>query len=1217
MHRLTHIGGGLALTLALLLTAVRGSAQAQVAFPPNAGVIDVTDFGAVGDGVADDTAALNAALAAPRPAGASAKIVYLPAGTYLVSDTIAFPESRIVLQGEHEATTVIRLRDARVDTGDGIDFTDPANPRTLLSMRTATGFSANQFISSIYDLTIDTGAQNPGAIGLKLHQNNTGGLRHVTVRSGDPAGAGVTGVDLQGSDRGPGMVRSLTVEGFDTGLAVGGTEYSTVYESLTLRNQNVVGINNTWNILTIRGLASDNSVPVLRNNKATANDFRWGVVSILDGTFTGGDPARAAIENEAALYLRDCVASGYANLLRERGVDLPGLALAEFISDRAHRLFPAGATSLHLPILDTPALPYEPPAAWADATAFGAVANDGLDDAPAIQAAIDSGARTVYLPAGRYHLGSTITLRGSLERFHGLWSNLDVIEPLASSTDPAFRADASTTSAVVVLEQFDLNNEPVAIEHAGPNTLVGRNLATGSVRVTGTGPYFLEDVGAGPHTIGPGATAYFRQVNPENAGTKIINDGGTLVVLGLKTEKEGTAISTRNGGSTELLGGLVYPVRDIPLEEPMFEVIDASFSAIIGESSFSGPSNHSVIVEETRAGEVRRLFDSEIPSRVGFGFGAQLVLFTNAAPATPTPQPIAYYPADETGGAVLGDASGAGADGDILNGATVQPGLLGAALSFDAALQQSVLLPPGLLASDAGALSLWFNSDSEYTDTGHIVYFADTQDPNANGGGSQNEAHLSFNAGGSVSFFLYGDAGQSVSISDNTAYNDGGWHHALVSWDAGGFVDLYLDGRRVDWQRDASYNVFTSATGRVRLGRPNAPTRFFTGLLDEIRIYDQPLGQDEAIRLFNDGRGVANYPPTVDAGATNVVQNAAYSEPLAGEVADDGQPAGVLAIEWTQDAGPAPALFDDPADPATPVTYPQAGTYELRLNADDTFESASDTTTVNVFDPLPAPWLNDDIGAVGAEGWAIFAPPASFAVNGAGANISGNGQSNGDRFHYVYQPLDLNGGVETVARVTQAPALDPDGKAGLMFRTSVESRFAANAYIYITPGNGLWVSARAGTNGGTSFEQIDPGAAPPYWLKLVRTSTNAVRLYTSPDGADWLYAGDRTVNAGGGTKFIGLAVTSRDNNQTAEALFESVELRPFCPADVTTEGTSNGVQDGDVTLSDFSYYLSLWSNQAPSADLTTEGSSNGTPDGMVSLSDFSFYLALWSAGGCD
>ena len=32
------------------------------------------------------------------------------------------------------------------------------------------------------------------------------------------------------------------------------------------------------------------------------------------------------------------------------------------------------------------------------------------------------------------------------------------------------------------------------------------------------------------------------------------------------------------------------------------------------------------------------------------------------------------------------------------------------------------------------------------------------------------------------------------------------------------------------------------------------------------------------------------------------------------------------------------------------------------------------------------------------------------------------------------------------------------------------------------------------------------------------------------------------------------------------------------------------------------------------ADLTTDGSSNGIPDDAVTLSDFSFYLSLWSAG---
>ena len=71
---------------------------------------------------------------------------------------------------------------------------------------------------------------------------------------------------------------------------------------------------------------------------------------------------------------------------------------------------------------------------------------------------------------------------------------------------------------------------------------------------------------------------------------------------------------------------------------------------------------------------------------------------------------------------------------------------------------------------------------------------------------------------------------------------------------------------------------------------------------------------------------------------------------------------------------------------------------------------------------------------------------------------------------------------------------------------------------------------------------------------------------------------------------------------------------PPCVADVTTDGSSNGVPDGQVTLSDFSYYLGLWSASDPIADVTTDGTSNGTPDGAVTLSDFSFYLGLWSAG---
>jgi len=71
-----------------------------------------------------------------------------------------------------------------------------------------------------------------------------------------------------------------------------------------------------------------------------------------------------------------------------------------------------------------------------------------------------------------------------------------------------------------------------------------------------------------------------------------------------------------------------------------------------------------------------------------------------------------------------------------------------------------------------------------------------------------------------------------------------------------------------------------------------------------------------------------------------------------------------------------------------------------------------------------------------------------------------------------------------------------------------------------------------------------------------------------------------------------------------------------CLADLTTDGSGNGTPDGLVTLSDFSYYLSLWSKDAAEADITPNGTCDtqaGGGDG-VSLSDFSCYLSLWSAG---
>lgn len=81
-----------------------------------------------------------------------------------------------------------------------------------------------------------------------------------------------------------------------------------------------------------------------------------------------------------------------------------------------------------------------------------------------------------------------------------------------------------------------------------------------------------------------------------------------------------------------------------------------------------------------------------------------------------------------------------------------------------------------------------------------------------------------------------------------------------------------------------------------------------------------------------------------------------------------------------------------------------------------------------------------------------------------------------------------------------------------------------------------------------------------------------------------------------------------------ELVLDAQPNGPCSSADMTTEGSDNGVPDNAVTLSDFSYYLSLWAMGESAADLTTNASSNGVPDGSVTLSDFSYYLTLWSQG---
>lgn len=78
-----------------------------------------------------------------------------------------------------------------------------------------------------------------------------------------------------------------------------------------------------------------------------------------------------------------------------------------------------------------------------------------------------------------------------------------------------------------------------------------------------------------------------------------------------------------------------------------------------------------------------------------------------------------------------------------------------------------------------------------------------------------------------------------------------------------------------------------------------------------------------------------NQPPRVNAGSPQAIPLAGTAH-LAGTATDDGLPApSALTYAWSLASGPAAPSFTAPTALATDVTFPQAGSYLLRLSASD------------------------------------------------------------------------------------------------------------------------------------------------------------------------------------------------------------------------------------------------------------------------------------------
>ena len=194
-----------------------------------------------------------------------------------------------------------------------------------------------------------------------------------------------------------------------------------------------------------------------------------------------------------------------------------------------------------------------------------------------------------------------------------------------------------------------------------------------------------------------------------------------------------------------------------------------------------------------------------------------------------------------------------------------------------------------------------------------------------------------------------------------------------------------------------------------------------------------------------------------------------------------------------------------------------------------------------------APWTSQDVRTAVLAGSAAFGGGV-FTVTGSGDDI----WNGADAFQFCYLPV--TGNCTIVARVASVQNTDPWAKAGVMIRESTNAN-AANAFVAVTPGNGVTWQYRAST-GGSSGNNNTTGLSAPYWVKLVR-SGNTFTGYRSPNGVTWTQQGTSQTFAMAATACVGLVVTAHNSSRLNTATFDNViapgwptSFPPPAPADL-------------------------------------------------------------------
>ena len=421
---------------------------------------------------------------------------------------------------------------------------------------------------------------------------------------------------------------------------------------------------------------------------------------------------------------------------------------------------------------------------------------------------------------------------------------------------------------------------------------------------------------------------------------------------------------------------------------------------------------------------------------------------------------------------------------------------------------------------------------------------------------------------------------------------------------SGGYPAIYLHG-----EINNTWGVYRSDDQAATWTRINDDQHQYGGIAQVIgdpkiygRCYIAALGI-----VYGD---LPNQPPFTPTGLTASPSNAAVSLTWNTAAGADSYFIGRSTIT----GGP----YTNIATGVTATAYLDTGlvngtTYYYVVAATNAYGVSSNSVEASATPapPVPSPWQTQDIGAVGITGGSLYANGV-FTVTGAGADIQGSA----DAFRFDY--VTTTGDCTIIARVVSVQNIDPWSKAGVMIRQSLDAG-AANAFVAVTPGNGVTWQYRSSAGGGTSWNKTT-GLNAPYWVKLVRSGSTFTG-YRSPDGVTWTQQGTTTISMTS-TVYVGLALTSHNSSSLGTATFDNVTVPGWPTPPAAPTGLAASAGNGSVALSwsasatATNYYVkrSLTSGSGYTA-IATNASLTFTNTGLSNGTLYYFVVSAVNAAG--